>query len=101
MKKTPTIECNKCAGTGKVFGCEHVMGGVCFSCNGRGIKRKQTYTKVEKTMWLVTCEGIDYPLQKSEEEARQLARDVTCMHLEPVKTYPKKVRSYVSKPALV
>lgn len=72
-----------------MFGCDHVMSGVCFSCNGTGAKHRQTRTKIFSTVWLVTSEGYDYPLQTSEPAAISLADDVKCMHLEPLQIIPK------------
>lgn len=94
MAKSLTSNCNKCCGTGKVFGCDHVKSGVCFSCNGTGIKHKQKRIKVMKNAWLVTSEGFEYPLVYSEDEANSLADEVACMHLEPVQVIPKETYTY-------
>ncbi len=94
MAKPLTYECRKCCGTGKIFGCAHIKAGICFSCNGTGTKHRKTRTKVFRDVWLVTSEGVDYPLQNSESAAIDLAESVECMHLEPIKIIPKQVYSY-------
>ena len=36
--KTATITCAKCNGTGHIQGFSHIQEGVCFDCNGAGVR---------------------------------------------------------------
>jgi hypothetical protein len=88
-----TKECNKCGGEGKLFNFSHVKSGVCFSCNGTGIKHKVKRTKIYSDIWVVTCEGAEWRYAPhgvrdlTEETANQLAAEVAPMFFDtPVVT---------------
>ena len=76
-----TKECNKCGGEGKLFNFSHIMSGVCFSCNGTGIKHKVKRTKVYRDIWVVVCEGTEYRYgnryELTEASAIELAESVS------------------------
>jgi hypothetical protein len=54
--KMKNLQCDKCAGEKKIW-FSTVQGGVCFSCNGTGIKHKQTKTTVVTPTWRVDADG--------------------------------------------
>jgi hypothetical protein len=87
-------ECNKCCGTGILLDCKHVMGGVCFSCGGTGVRHTRKRAKVVTDCFTVECEGVNYPSFKTESEALEFADDVKCMHLEAVKVIKKQTFTY-------
>lgn len=35
----PDRQCTRCDGSGRVIGFSHIAGGVCFSCDGKGVRR--------------------------------------------------------------
>ena len=37
-RKNPELSCTRCAGKGTIRGFGHVEKGVCFACNGKGIR---------------------------------------------------------------
>ncbi len=41
-KASPALVCYKCDGKGRVYGFSHIQSGVCFACQGVGIRRKHT-----------------------------------------------------------
>ena len=85
--KSATTECNKCGGTGTLFNFSHVKAGVCFSCNGTGIKHKLTRTKVIAEYWQVKCEAesCTYDVKHSTfVDAEIFANQVSEMHLSPL-----------------
>lgn len=91
-------KCNKCCGTGELFVFNHVKGGVCFSCNGTGVKHTQKRTKVTFTVFYVECKGesVKYPYM-TESEANDLVSDVECMHLSPVEVVKHESFKYEFK----
>jgi DnaJ-class molecular chaperone len=101
---TNTKECNKCGGEGKLFNFSHIMSGVCFSCNGTGIKHKVKRTKIYRDIWVVSCEGTEYRYcnqyrELTEASAIDLAQDVAPMFFEaPVIT---KKQTYTIKTSKV
>jgi hypothetical protein len=78
---TNTKECNKCGGEGKLFNCSHIKSGVCFSCNGTGIKHKVKRTKIYSDVWVVSCEGTEWR-KLTEASANDFAEEVSMMFLE-------------------
>lgn len=78
-------QCQKCSGKGVIFTFSHVKGGVCFSCNGTGIKTVMKRKKVTFMTHRVSCEGTDYGFINDESEANELASQVQPMHLDAVK----------------
>ncbi len=93
MKK----ECNKCCGTGIVDTCKHVMGGICFSCNGTGIKHTKKRTKITSIIYIVSSGRTTYRPFKTECEAVEFSKKVECMHLEPIKITKKESIRYEFK----
>lgn len=87
-------ECPKCCGTGVLLDCKHVKSGVCFACNGTGIRHRVKNTKVTKQVWIVECEGTTYPPFDNEVDAKAFADEVACMHLEPPVVKSKETFSY-------
>ena len=78
---TNTKVCNKCGGDGELFNFSHIKAGVCFSCNGTGIKHRVTRTKVYSDVWIVSCEGTEWR-QPTEVAAIAFATEVACMFLD-------------------
>jgi len=95
---TNTKECNKCGGEGKLFNFSHIKSGVCFSCNGTGIKHKVKRTKIYSDVWVVSCEGTEWR-KLTEASANDFAEKVSPMFLEaPVIT---KKQTYTIKTSKV
>jgi len=46
------VECMKCSGTGYIRAFNHVMGGVCFSCEGKGYKMMKSIPKPTKSYYV-------------------------------------------------
>lgn len=49
MKTAALVTCWKCDGKGNIPGFERIVGGVCFSCNGAGV-RKASRPRAEKAV---------------------------------------------------
>ena len=69
------VECMKCSGTGYIRAFNHVMGGVCFSCGGKGYKMMKSIPKPTKSYYVyIQMEENSEPRQwlgeygKSEKE---------------------------------
>ena len=93
-----TKECNKCGGEGELFNFAHIKSGVCFSCNGTGIKHKVKRTKIYSDVWVVSCEGTEWR-ELTEASANNFAEEVSIMFLEtPVIT---KKQTYTIKTSKV
>jgi len=95
---TNTKECNKCGGEGKLFNFSHIKSGICFSCNGTGIKHKVKRTKIYSDVWVVSCEGTEWR-KLTESSAIDFAEEVSPMFLDiPVIT---KKQTYTIKTSKV
>ena len=95
---TNTKECNKCGGKGELFNFSHIKSGVCFSCNGTGIKHNVKRTKIYSNVWVVSCEGTEWS-KLTEASANDFAEEVSPMFLEtPVIT---KKQTYTIKTSKV
>ena len=72
MKKSLFNECKKCCGTGKVQ-FKHVMGGVCFHCNGLGKVRKTKRVTTLKTIYhVIDFRGHSTPMYEDKAGAEAL-----------------------------
>lgn len=76
-----TKECNKCGGKGELFNFSHIKSGVCFSCNGTGIKHSVKRTKIYSDVWVVSCEGTEW-VKSTESSAIAFSDEVSPMFLD-------------------
>jgi DnaJ-class molecular chaperone len=66
-----TLQCDRCAGEGKIW-FSTLMGGVCFSCNGTGLKHTQKRTTVLTPSWRV---DVDDQRGLQQFKSRELAQE--------------------------
>jgi hypothetical protein len=59
------VECMKCSGTGHIQAFNHIMGGVCFACEGKGYRMLKSIPKPSKKYY------VSIRMEENDAEIKQ------------------------------
>lgn len=96
MKSAALVTCWKCDGKGHIPGFERIVGGVCFSCNGAGV-RKARRARAEKAVVAPTPVPVGAGVNCLV--LAQIGEDFSAVNAGRRDVYPRLARRFVNTSA--